>query len=82
MFESKVILTRKEYDDLTNEIITMKNEKKYLIEKILSTCCSYDAEKMHCFLEWDDVVAMFPAEAKMHEEKTIKKASEEYFKNV
>ena len=82
MFESKVIMTRKEYDELTNEIIKMKNEKEDLIKKIFSTCVSLNAETMTCLLGWEDVEKMFPEEAKMHEEKTIKKESEEYFKNV
>lgn len=82
MFESKVILTRKEYDDLNAEIYKLKKEKEEIKKEIFSKCFSFNSETVNCHLNWDDVVKMFGEEATQVGEEIIKKSREVFCKNV
>lgn len=82
MFESKVILSRDEYDAINNQIRDLEAKTNKIMNMLFSKSCSFDGEKMTCLINWEDVTEMFPKQANEYEEITLKKAREDYYKNV
>lgn len=82
MFESKVILTRKEYDELILQTQQERNRIEEIKRSIFAKCYSLNGESINCLLSWDDIKKIFPEEVEAFEEETIEKAKKELYINV
>lgn len=82
MFESKVILTRKEYDELISQIQQERNRVEEIKRSIFEKCYCLSGENIKCLLSWDNIKNIFPKDAEVFEEETKEKAKKEWYRNV